>query len=521
MSFLRIVRWGLGVVLFALGVGAGCSSEPGQTCVGGVVDAAGVCQPICDPAKCVAGNICFDNQCVLPCASHDDCQPNTHACAPIEDDTGASIYACKARGHWPSYDANGIPGSFGRTCFFNPAECAGIFACPNGLECDPGACYGDPSQCILDAAACGDVPAEDCNIGTCANHDPNESCNFGVAPPRCSVSQRVCSSDDDCKRCAVMCSDPAQCTPFTCITIGEGDATAYCTHDDCGADDDCPPGYYCGVTRDPHDICGPTCAGGTCMGGPNAGGTCMSDGQCQKGNNTRCGITTEPCIDPSQFAANGATLVEGPACLNRKTCLKRNDCAPCAGNIDCSLGDGDVCSFYGGGGVCARFCTQGTDCRGDEFCQPYAPMTQGATGTCKSTPNVDCVAAADCPEEADRLAADGCIGGRMVCVPASGACDASNAGPNGTFCHHCRNDLDCGDAASGLACDSPTEGEWACFDTTFSSSCTSDSNCPMSPSGDSGECLDEDNGVGSGNAVYQKCYWPFDDVDFRFTCWTG
>jgi hypothetical protein len=523
-SLLGKIRssWAIGLTGVALlGAGlwpsSGCTTNPGEKCVGGIPDEAGGCTAICDATKCAPGNICVANACALPCTSHDDCFPTTQECAAAIDDAGKDVFVCSSSGHWPGYDMFGNPSQFGHTCFFSPDECLGFFACPSGLECDPGACYGQPAQCQLDAAAC--AGKDECNIGTCANHDPADVCNFGVNPPRCAVSQHVCGSDQDCLRCAVTTCDAAQCTPFTCITKGEGDATAYCTHHDCADDTECPVGYYCGVTRDPHDICGPTCSNNVCVGGPNDGNPCTGDGSCQKGNSTACGLSTEPCKDPATFKENDATFTEGPICLMRNTCLKRNECAPCENNLDCTLGDAEACTSYGGKGVCARFCTKDVgDCRGDEFCQPYVPLTQGATGTCKSTPDVDCAAPADCPEELDQLAADGCVA-RKVCVPASGACDASNAGPTEKFCHHCVNDFDCGDASSRFACQSPTEGQSACFDVDLTATCTTDMDCPSSPGGDHGECLDEQEGVGPTDAVYHHCYWPFDDLDMRFTCY--
>ena len=97
MSLFRLgVLCLLGVVVVAPGLStAGCSEEPGKTCVGGVV-VNGACQPKCDPAKCLDGNVCVTNalgsQCKLACVSHKDCSwpaqatsSRTHSsgCAPV------------------------------------------------------------------------------------------------------------------------------------------------------------------------------------------------------------------------------------------------------------------------------------------------------------------------------------------------------------------------------------------------------------------------------------------------------
>ena len=126
---------------------------------------------------------------------------------------------------------------------------------------------------------------------------------------------------------------PSECRPFFCKTTGAGDLDAYCTHHDCSGDPDCPAGYYCGVTRDPHDICGNTCDGGLCS---HNASPCDVDGDCQKGNSPFCGETAEDCIDPASFEADGAQYVEGSVCLLRRTCLERPPCVPCETNLDCS-----------------------------------------------------------------------------------------------------------------------------------------------------------------------------------------
>jgi hypothetical protein len=104
-------------------------------------------------------------------------------------------------------------------------------------------------------------------------------------------------------------------------------------------------------------------------------------------------------------------------------------------------------------------------------------------------------------------------------VPASGACDASDA-PGDKFCYHCTKDSDCGGPETTMAClEVSSGGEYGCYDLSFSTPCTVDTDCPMSPSGAHGECLDEAEGVDPGSNAYQKCYVPFNDAEGRFSCW--
>ena len=70
--------------------------------------------------------------------------------------------------------------------------------------------------------------------------------------------------------------------PDNIAAAGQGDADAYCSSIDCKTDMDCPGGYFCGVTRDPHPICDATYPGTKTMKGGYP--VCTSD------------MTPEPCI---------------------------------------------------------------------------------------------------------------------------------------------------------------------------------------------------------------------------------
>jgi hypothetical protein len=389
--------------------------------------------------------------------------------------------------------------TFGDVCP-NGNECDG-FACPNGVPCDPDACHDGsaphPERCQRDEAACGD--AERCNIGTCD----------GTGAP---CIYRDCAAEE--------------CTPLVCLGSGEGDSLAYCSHHDCQQDADCPDGWRCGVTRDPHDICGATCNAGECT---DDGSECQVDGDCQTGNNNICGETADPCIDPANFAANGASYFEGSLCLLRRTCVKREPCAPCETNQDCSLDAEQICAPFGDGNVCARFCAAEGDCFGDEACWPSfatceldpqlpcpsvgCPPRPCVDGWCVSPPGGEppsfCERDADCPTQ-------NCIP-RSVCLPREGFCRTAGGG----FCRHCVDDTDCGDATSSQGCAEVTDGQYACLDFNFEATCAggADALCPTAPSGAHGECLNEGEQYTSADWAYERCYFPYDNGTSRFTCW--
>ncbi|MCC6553032.1 MAG: hypothetical protein IT372_08425 [Polyangiaceae bacterium] len=399
------------LILGILGAVGAC--EEGEKCVGGVLR-DGVCEGKCQPSLCLEGNTCVDNRCVLKCDSHLDCIVGTQDCAGVdengapivEDDTGTPLMICRPNGQQAGY---GSPCPFG-------VECGNFGACPDGTPCSAAQCNNDPLACVRDADACGS----------------DDKCTIGKCP--------------DGSACSVAC--PGECaTSLTCITSGEGDADAFCSMHGCAADADCPGGFQCGITRDPHEICGTN-----------------------KGNNGLCGQTTEACIEASALGAAG--LMEGSVCALQNTCIKREQCAPCATDIDCSLVEGQRCVPIGGENRCARTCGVDDDCDPDYRCDTGA------------------------------------------CVPRFGACKGQ-----GNFCEPCQNDMDCGGPETSRGCAELSGGQTACFDFSFSDTCVTDADCPTSPGGKHGECLDEEEGVSPGDDIYQRCYFPYNAVDNKFGCW--
>jgi hypothetical protein len=388
------------------GTGAGGSTGTSGSCEGGVV-VHGKCEGKCTPDKCLPGNTCVGNACVLKCTSETDCAVG-QSCSPAkEDDTMADLTVCASNGLAP----------VGTPCPYN-TECGAVTGCPDGKSCDYTQCGG--AACTLDTVACGDDKA--CRIGAC----PDKSA------------------------CVVPGCDQTACTPLTCKTNGVGDALAYCTKLDCADDSQCPGGYSCGITRDPHLICGLTPA---------------------KGNNTTCGKTSEPCIDPSTFGASGNTYFEGSVCLLRKECIRNDRCSSCTTNLDCTI-EGQTCVKSGTGNHCLRTCLKTSDC---------------PDGT-------------------------GCTAGS--CQPIyTGGCEGK-----GEFCAPCINDEDCGKKGSAMSCEvlNSLTDERGCFDTSFSTACMTDMDCPLSPGNRHGHCLNETDGLAATDAVYHKCYFPF-KID-GFTC---
>jgi len=556
--------------LLAVALAGGCSNAEGEKCVGGVIEADGTCAAKCDPAKCLPGNTCVENECRLLCSSHNDCLAEVQSCVQgVDDATSAPVLACAPTGR-----ARVVPWlGTGTMCPFGH-ECDLSF-CPDGSVCDPLACNGNPAACVGDPAtgvgACSTdgtpcVPSL-CALTECktALYCPNglqcDPLSCGGQPDACEKScdgehcnEGTCSNTGE--PCVFNTCDPTHCSTMVCNSAGQGDADAYCAPHDCSSDDECAPGFSCGVTRDPRTICGATCAGGSCStdsdilvtlvsGMPLVASTstinCTSDLDCQKGNNDFCGRLggLEDCVDPAEFTTAGKTFSEGQLCLLRNSCLRSDSCSTCETNLDCNDSNTDVCQEHGGEKICARFCGDESDCRNDEFCVPAdsstcsqnsgvrcstddecptiadsCPLALGAVeGTCTSDPSVTCASDHDCPRIADVCTA------HSVCVPASGSCsgDPGNADP---YCHHCVDDTDCGGPDSTSVCATVDDGEQACVNMTWPAACTEATadSCPDSPSGDKAFCVSNPS-----HPLFERCFLPLspdsDGNGVTPSCW--
>ena len=271
-------------------------------------------------------------------------------------------------------------------------ECAGVYSCSTtGERCDTSQCGSAPKTCTLDQDACG--AKANCNIGKCP--DGSACTVFSCTAQECAAKNYS-----------------------TCISKGDADADAYCTENDCQADLDCPGGYYCGVSRDSRELC---------------------NSMPQKGNNNLCGKVSinTPCV-PASDLGNGNTLFEGQGCILRKTCLKRNECAPCDTDVDCSQGIANHCITMAKESQkrCVKSCNVDTDCGRDFACQP-----SGDAGN--------------------------------VCVHRFGACEGT-----GKFCEPCLDDTDCGPITGTSVCFTHNDGQRGCGDISFPTMCVTSADCP-------------------------------------------
>jgi hypothetical protein len=305
-----------------------------------------------------------------------------------------------------------------------------------------------------------------------------------------------CPFGDECGG-ILACPDGGFCDPLQC---GGNGAACQLNTVECNGDPNCrfglcPDNTPCLVNACPVEQCKPMTCRTTGKGDADAYCTiddCHSDAECgagftcaikrdphgicntnpPKGDNDYCGKTAEPCIAEADFANNGATYFEGSLCLLRKGCVKRGQCDPCETDLDCSLFADQLCTQVGAEKVCTRGCFSNKDCDPDYEC----------------------------------------LTGR--CIPRFGACVGT-----GQFCEPCRNDEDCGGKGTTMACRSLSGDQKGCFDESFPDTCTTSADCPTSPSGKHGYCLDENLGLSPGDSLYHHCYVPFNLTSYKTSCW--
>lgn len=377
---------------------------------------------------------------------------------------------------------------------------------------------------LLPAAGCGDSgqtgtggaggAADECIggivvDGVCEGKCTPDACveNNVCVHNRCKLQ---CSSHDECLSTAKGDSVQQGCLPEkqdTDTELDAGDTVYVCTDvnvsltigkscplgNECGSAFACPDGSPCedGVGSDKCDAA--QCRALVCLGSGEGDADayctnvdCATDADCAPGDyctverfaNNICGTDKgdgDPCIAPADFNKDGATWQEGPVSILRNICKKREPCAPCVTKTDCSLSPDMECVKLPEGQVCAKTCNVADDCPNDFQC---------ASG---------------------------------FCVPGTGTCTPP---ATDNFCYSCINDLQCGPGTGTSACIEVSGKQRACFDTSFPDTCTTDNDCPASPSTRHGECLDEGEGLAQGDDLYHHCYFPFLTGSGSYECWT-
>jgi len=374
----------------------------------------------------------------------------------------------------------------GNVCVDNlcALPCAAEIDCPIGQSCVPAVTDGTSMPIAICQINGKSAIGLKCPLGNeCAAQQPScpdgSNCDYTqCGGDTCSPDPIACGDAGTCAigRCAdsTPCTVPGctsdQCQPLVCLSSGAGDADAYCTMLDCQTDDNCGGGFWCAIARDPHPICG--AAAGKLPG--LCAISCVSNAACVTAYGTGSVCTTGFCQPPCVMTGGATTFKQGSFCTERNECRVRRACDPCTTDLDCSAVAGQHCTAMPPPNDSAKFCS------------------------------VDCSTDADCPSSF------GCTGNE--CVPRYGTCTGT-----GAFCEPCHSDDECG---AGRYCSrEETGGERICTAPIGGTPCSTDANCPTSPSGQHGACMDTAENSAPGDGVYHTCWLPYNTATARFACW--
>ena len=310
---------------------------------------------------------------------------------PIYGDEGG-YRVCNAQG---CYDCPS--GSYSASC--KPWACNSSLDCPNGYDCNGGACVAgnsggctQPTDCP-NGSTCG-VDGQ-CHVGDCGN----VGCVSGYV---CKVSNGVASCVKDTKTdggsgdaCVPECVADA-----TCVTAkGAGakclNGTCVAPADQCADATQCQNGYQC-----VQGVCTPSCSDGdggskpcptgfscdtqkgVCTGNPNP---CTQNAQCMNGTVCTEGHCVNPCnagVCPNGFVCVGGGCipdqkpmfvcnVEGKqdVCKQGSLCLRHNCYIACDADASMSCKAADqfnickqVTTMSGSYSVCGSASNLGSDC---------------------------------------------------------------------------------------------------------------------------------------------------------------
>lgn len=446
---------------------AGCSSDKDPAC-GGVVGADGVCYAKCEQSDCASpGQRCVapdgvpEGACFSPCETNATCGVGFQ-CGEHADTEGQSGRFCLPRSSFKDANQQPLkPGRVGDACAA-PAECDQ----GHGVHCENGACTDAPAdegaQCTIDAA-CDASKGLKCVDGSCQvvpsqvgeECGGNRTCGEGLG-----CLDGHCHRG--CERVGEGCADG-----FECVSIEGQSVRGVCTkqktaHEQGQFGTSCPNG---------NDECdagnGWFCVGlkGTASAYCSQKNGCEQDSECPSGY--WCGAVTN---------VSDAKVIDYDHPI--KTCMKRDFCAPCQTDLDCSFQLGAVCR---------------PDVNGENFC----------TLPCEADKN-SCMIGTACVAGQD---------GANYCRPDVGFCHASEP----TGCGPCRIDSDCG---PGGLCREGSFGykptmKW-CSTPCGGPDADGKNTCPVANNGNEMVCLDENlltlGGPiteDAGNSVYKHCYAPY------------
>jgi hypothetical protein len=315
----------------------------------------GLCQEpdMCsDDIDCDMGRVCSNRACIdgctqsSPCAGQQTCvdgqceEPDV--CLSAADCAGERICALSQCTDRCSMDAD-CPGA--RRCEFETGRCL-----------EPARCDED-SQCNPNRICAEGMCADGCLLTPCAN-------GLSCVENRC-VENTPCATDQDClaqnvcgadQRCTPRCRENADCPGATTCNANTGrcsEPAGECLFDEqCAQDEVCRTGACVEPNCQTNSDCDGLCADNLCI--DERPGICGPQALCPVGQS--CG--------PLGSCGSTDRCTENADCSTNRPICEHGSCYGCIRDADC-LG-----SEYCAEGRCLSvdFCTDNTECRGDNLC---------------------------------------------------------------------------------------------------------------------------------------------------------
>jgi cysteine-rich repeat protein len=340
-----------------------------------------------------------------------------------------------------------------------------------GLPCTDSSECGWGFTCAPGSATLPDFSTRDAycmGLGLAGNGAPGTTC---TADAQCDTGHGL-----NCLQgaCTWKCSGLGLC-PGGYECAGIPDATQDGPQGHCVAKgEETGPGQYgTDCPSGKSDVCDQ--AGGFQCIGVVGTGYCSKKGGCEQDQDCPSGYWCSTMRVAKDTSGN-IDFAQRP-----RVCSKRQFCAPCDTDVDCSFQTGAVCV---------------PDKNNEKFC----------THRCEASSN-SCRIGSACTDVGDGL---------LACVPDVGVCH--EAEPKG--CSPCRNDADCGDnaiCASGMI--GYKQGVNWCMTPCGPADEFGKNTCPLAPNGLEMLCLDENElSIGGPfvegdptvpNYIYKHCYAPF------------
>ena len=311
---------------------------------------------------CDSGEICQNNQCIIPGCVPTSCEEEGVICSSISDGCN-SVLTCDCPLCTPESQEDACEGV---VCGTVSDGCSSTYLCsqcPEGCvpatTCPPNTCGFISDGCdgtlncggCEEGEVCGSAGPNTCGVPAC---NPVDCADVGA---ECGIIGDGCGDQVNCgpcgpgQVCSIVGGVPNQCfgcqprtcgSEFECGIIGDGCGGTV----DCG---DCTGGEICGAVSPNQCDSGPPCQPQDCA---DVGAECgvIGDGcgdqvtcpACPQGE--ICGVLSPFHCDPPPACVKLTCESTGAECgIISDGCGGTDDCGECAPGVTCGLGEANKC----------------------------------------------------------------------------------------------------------------------------------------------------------------------------------